>query len=125
MRKDGTKAEALLWTELKAKRLGGHHFVRQHPMGPYIADFVCRRAKLIVEVDGSQHADSLHDRKRDEYFRSKGYSTIRFWNDDVIRQRRSVCETILAALIGQLAKDVAAPDLHCIFAPANSSKAGA
>src|SRR5262245_56253841 len=51
LRKDGTKAEALLWMELKAKRLGGYHFVRQLPIGNYIADFACRTQRLVVEVD--------------------------------------------------------------------------
>jgi len=116
MRQDGTREEALLWIELKAKRLGGHHFVRQLPIGPYVADFACRRAKLIVEVDGSQHADSSRDRRRDEYLRSEGWSTLRFWNTDVQKQRRSVCETILAAVEGRLTDDVIAPDLRFVYA---------
>ena len=116
MRQDGTREEALLWIELKAKRLGGHHFVRQLPIGPYIADFACRRAKLIVEVDGSRHAESTRDRRRDEYLRSEGWSTLRFWNTDVLKQRRSVCETILAAVEGRLTDDVIAPDLRFVYA---------
>ena len=116
MRRDGTKAEALLWLELKAKRLGGYHFVRQLLIGPYFADFCCRKAKLVVEVDGIQHADSAHDRQRDSYLRSKGYSTLRFWNDDVIRRRTSVCNTILAALDGRLSENVVASDLRFAFA---------
>jgi very-short-patch-repair endonuclease len=116
MRRDGTKPEALLWLELKAKRLGGHHFVRQLPIGLYIADFACRKAKLIVELDGSQHADSKHDKRRDEVLRSAGWSTLRFWNDDVLKRRRTVCETILAALDGRLAEDVTAFDLRFVYA---------
>jgi len=117
MRRDGTKAEALLWNELKAKRLDGHHFVRQLPIGPYIADFACRKAKLVVEVDGSQHADSTYDRHRDAFLRAQGYSTLRFWNEDVIRSRASVCATILAALDGRLAQDIEAADLRFTFTP--------
>ena len=121
MRRDGTKEEALLWIELKARRLGGYHFVRQLPIGPYIADFACRKAKLIVEVDGSQHADNPHDRRRDEYLRVQGWSTIRFWNDDVLKHRTSVCNTILAALDGRLSKSVAAPDLRFVLSTSEST----
>lgn len=109
-------AEGLLWLELKSRKLGGYHFVRQLPIEPYFADFCCRKQKLVVEVDGSQHADSRRDRRRDELMRVRGYSILRFWNDDVIRQRRSVCETILAALEGQLAQDVVAADLRFSYA---------
>jgi very-short-patch-repair endonuclease len=123
MRQDGTREEALLWIELKAKRLGGHHFVRQLPIGPYIADFACRRAKLIVEVDGSRHAESTRDRRRDEYLRSEGWSTLRLWNTDVLKQRRSVCETILAAVEGRLTEDVAATDLRFVYVRSNDPQA--
>ncbi|WP_187971361.1 endonuclease domain-containing protein [Aquibium microcysteis] len=116
MRQDGTREEALLWIELKARRLGGFHFVRQLPIGPYIADFACRRARLIVEVDGSQHAGSGHDQRRDGYLRREGWSTIRFWNEDILRRRTAVCETILAALDGRLSEDVVAGDLRFVFA---------
>jgi very-short-patch-repair endonuclease len=77
--------------------LGGYKFTRQLPIGPYFADFACRKQKLVIEVDGSQHADSTYDRNRDEHFRALGYSTLRFWNHDVLKHRTSVCETILAA----------------------------
>ena len=116
MRQDGTREEALLWIELKARRLGGFHFVRQLPIGPYIADFACRKARLIVEVDGSQHAGSGHDQLRDDYLRREGWSTIRFWNEDILRNRTSVCETILAALDGRLSENVVAEDLRFVFA---------
>ena len=117
MRRDGTKAEALLWIELKAKRLGGFRFVRQLPIGKYIADFACRSKKLIVEVDGSQHADSKRDRRRDSFLRSQGWSTIRFWNDDVLRHRTSVCETILAVLDGSLSETVDSSDFRFAYSP--------
>ena len=97
MRKDGTKPEALLWTELRANRLGGHYFVRQLPIGPYIADFACRKAKLVIELDGSQHAESRHDRRRDEFVRGEQWATVRFWNEDVGRRRAEVCQAMLPA----------------------------
>lgn len=116
LRQGGNQAEALLWLELKAKRLGGYHFVRQQPIGPYFADFACRTKRLVVEIDGSHHADSAYDRWRDEFMRSQGYSILRFWNVDVLKERTSVCETILAALEGQLAEDTVAPDLRFVYA---------
>jgi hypothetical protein len=54
----------LLWLELKGRKLGGYHFTHQLPIGPYFADFACRSRKLVVEVDGSQHADSACNRRR-------------------------------------------------------------
>jgi very-short-patch-repair endonuclease len=111
----------LLWQDLKGRRLAGHQFVRQHPIGPYFADFCCRKKKLVIELDGFQHADSSHDRRRDEYMRSLGHSILRFWNDDVLKHRTSVCETILAALDGRLAEDVTAFDLRFAFAQASHS----
>lgn len=115
LRQAGNEAEALLWLELKAKRLGGYRFVRQFPIGPYFADFLCRSARLVVEIDGSQHADSIYDRNRDEFMRSRDYSVLRFWNIDVFKHRTSVCDTILAALDGRLATDTVAPDLRFVF----------
>ena len=107
-------SEALLWTELKDRRLGGFKFVRQHPIGPYIADFLCRQHRLVVEVDGSQHAESETDRRRDEYMRENGYSTLRFWNTDVVTNIGPVCETILAVLTGRLHGDVEAFDMRLV-----------
>ena len=116
LRQGDNQAEATLWNELKAKRLGGHKFVRQMPIGPYFADFACRNQKLIVELDGSQHAESSYDRRRDEFMRGQGFSVLRFWNYDGLKNTRSVCETILAALEGRIAEDVVAADLRFVFA---------
>ena len=98
LRQGGNAAEGALWNELKSRRLGGYKFVRQFPIGPYFADFVCRSHGLVVEVDGSQHAGSAYDRERDAYMRNAGYSVLRVWNFDALRQITAVCETILAAL---------------------------
>jgi very-short-patch-repair endonuclease len=105
----------LLWLELKRRKLGGHKFTRQLPIGPYVADFACREKWLVVEIDGSQHADNAYDCKRDEFMRSQGYSILRFWSHDVLKHRISVSETILAALDGRLMEDVAATDLRFVF----------
>jgi very-short-patch-repair endonuclease len=106
-----------MWSELKAKRLGGYKFVRQFPIGPNFADFLCRQRHLVVEVDGSQHVDNMRDRVRDEYMRNAGYSVIRFWSADVLRQRNAVADTILAALDGRLTGDIATSDLRFVFSP--------
>ncbi|WP_371872834.1 endonuclease domain-containing protein [Notoacmeibacter sp. MSK16QG-6] len=98
MRKKPTDAEAWLWTELRKERLNGYRFSRQVPLGRYIADFVCRKEKLIVEVDGSQHAESTHDALRTDWLNRNGYSVLRFWNEEVLKQRTMVLNTILATL---------------------------
>ena len=116
LRQADNDSEAAMWSELKAKRLGGYKFVRQFPIGPYFVDFLCRQRHLVVEVDGSQHVDSKRDRVRDEYMRSAGYSVIRFWSADVLWQRNAVADTILAALDDRLTEDIAASDLRFVFA---------
>jgi very-short-patch-repair endonuclease len=93
-----TDAERKLWFELRDRRLGGFKFVRQEAIGPYIVDFICRERKLIIEADGSQHAESAKDVVRDAYLTREGYRVMRFWNNDVLRNREGVLETILAAL---------------------------
>ena len=108
LRKMDNDAEALLWLELEAGQLGGYKFARHFPIGPYFANFLCRSEKLVVEIDGSQHADSLHDHRRDQFMTGAGYSVMRFWNTDVFKERTAVCETILAALEGRITGAVTA-----------------
>jgi very-short-patch-repair endonuclease len=122
LRQSENTPEAAIWAALKAKQLGGHKFVRQFPLGPYFADFLCREKKLVVEVDGSQHVDNSHDRVRDEYMRAAGYSVIRFWSVDVLKNRDAVCETILAALDGRLSEDVVTSDLRFVFTAKNNNE---
>src|SRR5215212_10986864 len=98
LRRAQTDAERRLWYCLNNRQLAGHKFVRQEPIGPYFADFVCRERKLVVELDGSQHAESERDQVRDAFLVSCGYRVLRFWNPDVMREIDSVLETILAAL---------------------------
>jgi len=112
LRHGDNMAEAVLWNELKGSRLGGFKFVRQFPIGPYYADFLCRKQLLVVEVDGSQHIGSAHDANRDRYMSDQGYSVVRFWNGDVLRRREEVCRTILAALEGQFPQNLAATELR-------------
>ncbi|ESX80993.1 MULTISPECIES: endonuclease domain-containing protein [unclassified Mesorhizobium] len=98
MRRAMTDAELKLWNELRAHRLMDLSFRRQVPIGPYIVDFACPTHGLIVEVDGSQHADVEHterDRIRSAYLESSGWTILRFWNDDVIRDIDNVCQHIV------------------------------
>ncbi len=113
LRQGGNIAEARLWNELKDRQLGGYKFVRQLPIGPYTADFACRISRVVVEIDGSQHADNDRDRIRDDFMLSEGWSVLRMWNIDVLKNLRPVCETILAALEGRL-DPVVAPDLRYV-----------
>ena len=81
-----TRPEQILWRALKAGRLDGWHFRRQVPIGPYIADFVCFEARLVVELDGASHdhPDRLHrDGERDAWFRSQGFETLRLANHEI------------------------------------------
>jgi very-short-patch-repair endonuclease len=122
LRQADNDAEAVIWSALKAKRLGGHKFVRQFPIGPYFADFLCRKHRLVVEIDGSQHVDKANDQVRDEYMCNAGFSVIRFWSADAIRRRNVVCETILAALDGRLSEEVMASDLRYVYGAGKSVK---
>ncbi len=92
MRHQPTDAEALLWWELRRGSLGVR-FRRQHPIGRYIVDFVCLECRLIVESDGSQHGGS-YDRRRDSFLRSAGYTVMRVWSWDVIRDLDGVVTEI-------------------------------
>jgi very-short-patch-repair endonuclease len=66
LRRDATNAELAMWRKLRSRSLDGHKFVGQEPIGPYIVDFICREARLIIEVDGGQHADNRHDVVRNQ-----------------------------------------------------------
>ena len=82
LRRDLTDAEYRLWYHLKSKGLDGYHFRKQHPIGPYIVDFVCVKHKLVVEVDGGTHTSDeaiAHDRKRTAYLNDLGWSILRFF----------------------------------------------
>jgi very-short-patch-repair endonuclease len=96
LRRDMTEAEQKLWLELRGRRLDLIKFRRQVPIGPYIADFACLEARLVVEIDGSQHADSVRDTARDAELKQRGFRVLRFWNDDVLRELDAVCDTIIA-----------------------------
>ena len=97
MRREMTRAEARLWRHLKARQIHGAHFRRQHPVGPYIADFACVRLKLIIEADGDTHASDAeirHDRRRTRYLERLGWTALRFWNIDIYTHLDGVLERI-------------------------------
>jgi len=97
LRRDTTEAERVLWHELRLGRLGWR-FRRQHAIPPYIVDFACLEARLVVEADGGQHALAGEHELRDEELRRKGWRILRFWNNDILENRNGVIETIAAAL---------------------------
>ena len=98
LRANSTKAELRLWRRLRSRTLCGHEFVRQEPVGPYIVDFVCREHRLVIEVDGGQHATDKRDAVRDRWLAEHRYRVLRFWNNDVLGNMEGVLETIAAAL---------------------------
>jgi very-short-patch-repair endonuclease len=99
LRKTMTPQEVKLWSQLRTLRPEGLHFRRQAPVDGYVLDFVCFRRRLIVEVDGSQHAEDAglrHDARRDAHFAAHGFLTLRFWNSEIDGNLHGVVETILA-----------------------------
>ena len=95
LRKNSTKAETLLWNKLRARQLDGIKFRRQQPIDSYIVDFVSFEKKLIIELDGGQHArDREKDQLRDEQLSDSGYTVVRYWNHDVLENFDKVLEDI-------------------------------
>ncbi len=101
LRKNQTDAESLLWSRLRARQLTGIKFRRQHPIGPYVLDFYCAEAHLAVEVDGSQHLESIainQDQARTKFLENKSIKVIRFWNHEVLENLDAVLESIIFTL---------------------------
>jgi very-short-patch-repair endonuclease len=91
-------AEQKLWQCLRGRQLAGFRFRRQHPVGPYIADFACLEKHSLIEVDGGQHNGSQTDVHREAFLRGKGFAVVRFWNNDVLENLEGVCDVILRHL---------------------------
>ncbi len=115
-----TKAEHRIWFELRNRKLNGYRFSRQVRIGNYIADFICREEKLVIELDGGQHCENTDDAERTVWLNGQGYAVLRFWNDEVYFQRKTVLDTILAVLENQ----IIAPSPGLRFAPAGLSPKG-
>ena len=98
LRNNATDAERMLWHHLNRRQLEGFKFSRQMPVGPFICDFLCRERRLIVELDGGQHAENRQDRRRTAYFEQEGYRVIRFWNNDVLGNVEGVLQSIRSTL---------------------------
>jgi very-short-patch-repair endonuclease len=121
LRRNQTDAERLLWARLRDRQFHGFKFRRQTALGPYIVDFACLEPKLVIEVDGGQHAEQApKDAARTGYLEALGYRVIRFWNDEVLRDPDAVLEEIGRGLIeipspcplpeGEGKKEIALPE---------------
>jgi very-short-patch-repair endonuclease len=102
LRHAATDAERKLWYLLRSLMPLGFHYRRQSPVGVYIADFACHTAKLVVELDGSQHAEAtkIYDAQRTAWLESQGYRVLRFWNNDVLKSPHNIGEAIIEAMRG-------------------------
>jgi len=101
LRHEQTDAEKAIWAILRRKQISGFKFRRQEPIGPYVVDFVSFEKRLIIEIDGGQHAE-IQARTRDEarsmWLMGQGYQVLRFWNNEVLADREAVAESIRVAL---------------------------
>ncbi|WP_246529191.1 endonuclease domain-containing protein [Microvirga zambiensis] len=103
LRSKTTEAEQALWRALKRIPVYGSHFRRQVPIGPYVADFACLKARLLIELDGGQHSQDdiiAKDEARTRWLEQEGYRVIRFWNAELTENMNGVLDTIYAALYG-------------------------
>jgi len=108
LRRNQTSAESRLWSGLRGRRLLDHKFIRQHSIGPFTADFLCRKAALVIEVDGATHSEDReieYDQHRTAYLRSQGYRVLRIHNNDIYRHFDDVMDMILLALADKLPPD--------------------
>jgi very-short-patch-repair endonuclease len=98
MRREPTDAEAVMWRLLRDRRLSQYKFRRQVPFQKFILDFVCFEKRVVIEIDGSQHASSVRDAARDSILMAEGFRIERYWNNDVLQQPSAVLEDIFAKL---------------------------
>lgn len=103
LRTGSTDTEKMLWSHIRAKRLDGLKFRRQHPIGKYIVDFVCLEKMLVIELDGGQHADpgeKEYDSERDNWLKKEGYFVLRFWDNEVLMNTEDVLTVIREHCLG-------------------------
>ena len=103
LRRTQTDAERKLWYQLRAHRFMGKKFKRQKPIGRYVVDFVCLEAKLIIELNGGQHAENTdYDKERDAWLSKQGYTVLTFWDNELMGEMESVLEQIRLAMLPPL-----------------------
>ncbi len=98
LRRNPTDAERKLWQRLRQPPFDSIHFRRQATTGPYFADFACHAQRVVIEIDGGQHAEDISDSKRTAYLNAQGYRVLRFWNNDVFNNIEGVLDAILGAI---------------------------
>ncbi|MCG7392375.1 DUF559 domain-containing protein [Microvirga sp. ACRRW] len=111
LRSNATEPEQVLWRALKNIPVYGSHFRRQVPVGPYVADFACLKARLLIELDGGHHSQddvAIKDERRTRWLESEGYRVIRFWNAELTENMPGVLDTIYAGLYGSPQSEAAA-----------------
>ena len=102
LRKNMTPEESLLWSRIRKKQIHGHRFRRQHPIGPYIVDFICLDARLVIEIDGGQHNQpTQQEQHRADYLMEQGFQALRFWNYEVRQELQTILEIIAQSLQGK------------------------
>ena len=94
LRRNATDVERIMWRLVRDRRLAGVKFRRQVPIGPFVVDFASIEHRLVVELDGGQHAESAADARRDAFLVADGWRVLRFWNNEVTQNRDGVLETI-------------------------------
>ena len=121
LRRRAPEVEMRLWRLLRSRQVGGAKFRRQHPIGPYFADFYCHQAKLVVELDGGGHAEDAQleaDARRTAWLQRSGLRVLRFWDNDVLQNPECVLERIMEAVVSPHPRPLpggegaTAPDLH-------------
>ena len=105
LRREQTKAESVFWNAVRNRQFYDLKWRRQVPVGRYIADFLCESKKLIIELDGGQHATDdarRYDKKRSQILQQYGYRVIRFWNDGILNNLNGILDGILDSLANEL-----------------------
>ena len=99
LRRDGSRAEQICWDLLRDRRIEDAKFRRQHPIGPHFADFACVSRKIVIEIDGSHHADQVEaDARRTAAMEREGWRVLRFWANEVVQNREGIWAAIDLAL---------------------------